>query len=205
MFARRSLLLPIIPYNLDLERIPRRRRSEWNSRRKARSKTPMAEEQKPVLLRDHYVPTTYTPSSSLQLSDITAAHYEIKPSIIQMLLSFYGLDNKDPYKHLDEFLEIYLTMRLQNITEDALRMRLFPFSLKDKVKYWLNSLETNSITSWAQMQHEFLKKYFTIGETIQIRKSITGFSQIEGEPFHETWDWMKDLLRRYPHHDIPKW
>jgi len=165
MFGRRSLLLPIIPYDLDLERIPRRCRYERNSRRKARSKTPMAEEQKPVLLRDHYVPTTYTPSSSLQLPDITAAHYEIKPSIIQMLPSFYGLDNEDPYKHLDEFLEICLTMRLQNISEDALRMRLFPFSLKDRAKYWLNSLETNSITSWAQMQHEFLKKYFTIGKT----------------------------------------
>jgi hypothetical protein len=205
MFGRRSLLLPIITNDLDLDRIPRRRRSERNSRRKARSKTPMAEEQKPVLLRDHYVPTTYTPSSSLQLPDITAAHYEIKPSNIQMLPSFYGLDNEDPYKHLDEFLEICLTMRLQNISEDALRMRLFPFSLKDKTKYWLNSLETNSITSWAQMQHEFLKKYFTIGKTNQIRKSITVFSQIEGEHFHETWDRMKDLLRKCPHHAVPKW
>jgi len=93
-------------------------------------------------------------------------------------------------------------MRLQNISEDALRMRLFPFSLKDKAKYWLNSLETNSITSWAQMQHEFLKKYFTIGKTNQIRKAITYFSQIEGEPFHETWDRMKDLLRKCPHHAI---
>jgi hypothetical protein len=146
MFGRMSLLLPIISYDLDLERIPRRHRSEQNSLRKARSKTPMAEGQKPVLLRDHYVPTTYTPFSSLKLPDITAALYEIKPSIIQMLPSFYGLDNEDPYKHLDEFLEICLTMRLQNISEDALRMRLFPFSLKDKAKYWLNSLETNSIT-----------------------------------------------------------
>jgi len=147
-----------------------------------------------VLLRDHYFPTTYTPSSSLQLPDTIATHYEIKPSIIQMLPSFYGLDNEDPYKNLDEFLEICLTMRLQNISEDALRMRLFPFSLKDKEKYWLNSLETNSITSWAQMQHEFFKKYFTIGKTNQIRKSITGF-----------WDRMKDLLRRCPHHVVPKW
>jgi len=57
---------------------------------------------------------------------------------------------------------------LQNFTEDALRMRLFPFSLKEKAKYWLTSLETNSITFWAQMQHEFLKKYFIIGKTNQI-------------------------------------
>jgi hypothetical protein len=82
-----------------------------------------------------------------------------------MLPSFYGLSNEDPYKHLDEFIEICSTMRLQNFSEDALRMHLFPFSLKDKAKYWLNSLETNSIISRAQMQNKFLKKYFTIGKT----------------------------------------
>jgi len=157
------------------------------------------------LLRDHYVPSTYTPTSSLQLPDITAAHFEIKSGFIQMLPLFYGLSTEDPYKHLDEFIEICSTIRLQNFSEDALRMRLFPFSLKDKPKYWLNSLETNSITSWAQMQHEFLKKYFTIGKTNQIRRDITSFSQIEGEPFHETWERMKDLLRKCPHHAVPKW
>jgi hypothetical protein len=55
------------------------------------------------------------------------------------------------------------------------------------------------------MQHEFLKKYFTIGRTNQIQKAITGFSQIEGEPFYETWERMKDLLRKCPHHAVPKW
>jgi len=66
-----------------------------------------------------------------------------------MLPLFYGLRTEDPYKHLDEFIEICSTIRLHNFSEDALRMRLFPFSLKDKAKFWLNSLETNSITSWA--------------------------------------------------------
>jgi hypothetical protein len=135
----------------------------------------MAEPPPPGLLRDHYVPSTYTPSSCLQLPNITTPQYEIKSSLIQVFPSFYGLTNEGLYKHLDEFIEICSTMRLQNFFKDALRMRLFPFSLKDKAEYWLNSLETNSIISWAQMQHEFLKKYFTIGKTSQIRKAITGF------------------------------
>jgi hypothetical protein len=49
-----------------------------------------------------------------------------------MLLSFYGLNNDDPYKHLDEFLEIYSTINMHNFSEDALKMCLFPFSLRDK-------------------------------------------------------------------------
>lgn len=80
------------------------------------------------------------------------ANYEIKSSIIQMLPSLYGLNNEDPYQHIDEFLEICSTIMLQGFSKDALRMRLFPFSLKDKAKHWLKSLEPNSVTSWTQMQ-----------------------------------------------------
>jgi len=126
-------------------------------------------------------------------------------NIIQTVPSFYRLNNENPYKHLDELIIIFSSIRLQNISKNSLRMCPFPFSLKDKAKYWLNSLETNSITSWAQMQQEFFKKYFTIEKTNQIRNTITGFSQIEGETFHETWERMKDILRKRPHHVVPKW
>ena len=86
-------------------------------------------------LRDHFTPTTYAPTLCINMPQIGATHYEIKSSIIQMLPSFYGLSNEDPYKHLDEFLEICFTVKIQNFTDDALKMTLFPFSLKDKAKH----------------------------------------------------------------------
>ena len=67
------------------------------------------------------------------------AQYEIRSSIIQMLPSFYRQMNEDPYKHLDEFLKICSTVKIQNFSDDALRLKLFLFSLKDKAKHWLNS------------------------------------------------------------------
>ena len=140
----------------------------------------------PITLRDHFVPTKYTPTSCIHIPNVGAAQYEIKSSVIQMLPSFYGLNNEDPYKHLDEFLEICSTVKLQNFIDDALRMTLFPFSLKDKAKHWLKTLESIRITSWNQMQNEFLKKFFPIGCTNQFRRALTTFSQSEGEQFHET-------------------
>jgi len=133
------------------------------------------------------------------------ANYEIKSNTIQMLPSFYGLNNEDPYKYIDEFLEICSTIKVQGFSKDALRIRLFLFSLKDKAKHWLKSLKPNSVTSSTQMQQEFLKKYFPISKTNQIRKAIIGFSQFEGEQFHETWERLRDLLRKCPHHAVPKW
>ncbi|XP_043696755.1 uncharacterized protein LOC122647429 [Telopea speciosissima] len=122
-----------------------------------------------------------------------------------MLPSFYGHHNKEPYKHLDEFLEICSTVKIQDLSENALKLLLFPFSLKDKAKHWLHSLDSAQVTTWAEMQQQFLKKFFPIGWTNTIRRAVTTFSQNSGEEFHEYWERLKELLQKCPHHAIPKW
>ena len=105
-----------------------------------------------VALQDHYIPPTYTTPSCLRLLDITATHYEIKPSTIQSLPIFLGLTHENPYDFLSEFQTICSTIQLTGFTEDALKMRLFIFTLKDRAKHWFQSLEPNSISSWDQLQ-----------------------------------------------------
>jgi len=100
-----------------------------------------------MALRDHYLPTTYTSPTCLRLPDVTAAHYEIKPSTIQSKPSFLGLSTENPHDFLGEFLAICSTIKLSGFTEDSLRMRLFPFSLDERAKHWFHSLAPNSITS----------------------------------------------------------
>ena len=154
VFGLRSLSFETLSYNPNLERTVRGSRNCPNFTTLETEPVTVTLEyeiDRPTLLRDHYVPSTYMSLSCIQLPQITVTHYEIKPSTIQMLPTFYGLSNEDPYKHLDEFLEIGSTLKIQHVTEDALRMRLFPFSLKEKAKHWLNSLEPNTITSWAQL------------------------------------------------------
>ena len=80
-------------------------------------------------------------------ADITSAHYEIKPSMIQSLPSFLGLSTENPYNFLNKFLVICSTIKLVGFTEDALRMRLFPFSLKERAEHRFNYLALNSFTS----------------------------------------------------------
>ena len=97
-----------------------------------------------------------------------------------MLSSFYGNTNEDPYKHLDEFLEICSTVRIQNLTNDALRLILFSISLKDKAKYW-HGIIGRPIKTWAELQSKFLKKFYSIGRTNIMRRAITEFAQLSGK------------------------
>jgi hypothetical protein len=203
MLGHHSLSLPLIAFDLDIERTIRQLRVERNSN--------LLEERTietigdPIALRDHCLATTSTSSSCPRLSDITVIHYEIKPNTIQSLPSFLGLSTKNLYDFLGEFLAICFAIKLIGFIEDAQRMRLFPFSIKKRAEHWFHSLTPNSITSWVELQPVYLKKYFPIGKTIDIMRAITSISQYEGEQFHETWERLKDLLRSCPHHAVGTW
>ncbi|XP_068666527.1 uncharacterized protein [Aristolochia californica] len=70
------------------------------------------------------------------------------------------------------FLEIYDTVKINGVTEDTIRLRLFPFSLRDKARGWLQSLQLGSITSWQDMAEKFLAKFFPPAKIAQLRSEI---------------------------------
>ena len=69
-------------------------------------------------------------------------NFEIKPSIIQIVQNnqFGGLQGEDPYAHILTFLNVCATFKINGITDDAIRLRLFSFSVRDKAQLWLASL-----------------------------------------------------------------
>ncbi|MEJ3702580.1 hypothetical protein, partial [Pseudomonas aeruginosa] len=76
-----------------------------------------------------------------------------------------GLAIEDPNEHLLHFLEISNTVKVNGVSDDSIRMRLFPFSLKDKAKQWYQTLVAGSVASWEDLAHKFLYKFFPPGVT----------------------------------------
>ena len=56
-----------------------------------------------------------------------------------------GLPHEDPNVHLATFLHIADIVKMNSVTEDVIRMRLFLFSLRDKARGWLQSLQPDNI------------------------------------------------------------
>ena len=73
------------------------------------------------------------------------------------------------------FLEIYDTFKYNGVSDDAIRLRLFPFTLKDRAKALLNSQPPASITTWDLLARAFLAKYFPPAKAVKIMKEITTF------------------------------
>ena len=109
------------------------------------------DQNRPRALRDYMNPTrTGAPSCLIFPPDAT--HFNFKPGIIQLLPTFHGLDAENPYLHLREFEEVCNTYNDLNCSMNTIRLKLFPFSLKDKAKTWLQNLRSGSISSWDELQ-----------------------------------------------------
>ena len=74
--------------------------------------------------------------------------------------------------------------RVNGVPDDAITLRLFPFSLKDRAREWLNSLPRRSITNWAILIQKFLAKYFLPTKTVKLRNDITNFMQYDHQSIY---------------------
>ncbi|KAI3467900.1 hypothetical protein Pfo_024563 [Paulownia fortunei] len=160
-----------------------------------------------MVLRDYALSLVNEHLTRIRRPAIQANNFEIKPAVIQIVQAnqFCGLANKDPNAHIACFLEIYDTFKHNGVTDDAIRLRLFLFSLRDKAKSCLNSMPPGAITTWANLAQTFLAKYFPPAKTTKMRNDITRFTQYDMESLHEAWKRYKDLFRRCPHHGLPEW
>jgi hypothetical protein len=68
--------------------------------------------------------------------NIRDGSFELKPALINMVQQspFSGKASEDANAHLQYFLEICNTFTISGVTQDALCLRLFPFSLLGKAK-----------------------------------------------------------------------
>ncbi|KAI5343456.1 hypothetical protein L3X38_011332 [Prunus dulcis] len=148
------------------------------------------------------IPTIPASPSSILLPT-AARNYELKSSHLNMLPSFYGLPNEDPLTHIKDIFNVVSSFPLTGVTEEQLRMRVFPYTLKDKAKYWLNSLKPGSLMTWGAIQKKFLEKYFSTQKTDMLRDKIFLFAQQDDESFCEAWERFNGLLNQCPHHGIP--
>ncbi|MDD0148432.1 retrotransposon gag domain-containing protein, partial [Shigella flexneri] len=119
--------------------------------------------------------------------------------------TFSGGESCNPNPHINAFLEICDTIKYNGVDSEAIRLRLFPFSLRDKAREWLHSLPPDSIRTWDDLRREFLVHFFPPSKTAKILGDITAFKQRDSETIYEAWERFKGLLRSCPNHGLPHW
>src|SRR5436189_1206346 len=167
-----------------------------------------ATNERPKKLRDYHTSITEGYGPSIVRPPIGQNNFELKPGFISMFqnhVQFYGLPHEDPNQHIANFLEYCDTFKMNGVSDDAIRLRLFSFSLRDKAKAWVQAQPAGAFKTWDELSKAFIYKYFPPSRASQLKNEILGFQQLDRETLYEAWERYKDLLRRYPNHELPKW
>nr|GFA47760.1 reverse transcriptase domain-containing protein [Tanacetum cinerariifolium] len=107
-----------------------------------------------------------------------------------------GLLGDDANKHLDKFLHVTQSIKVNGVTNEALSLYLFPHSLTHHATAWFDRLPRNSINTFEQMAKMFLGKYFPPSMVTKLRNEITNFRQRPDESLFEAWERGTFMKRR---------
>jgi hypothetical protein len=210
MQGHRSQNLAVIPYNPEIERTirqPRRPKEDSEEEEEFEVEEKMAEahienqpERKPM--KSSFIPQNLNQPSCIAYQPNAQGSFNLSPHLLNMLPHFRGTPSEDPYLHIRDFFDLCKTQNIHGLTSEHIRLILFPFSLKDNAKLWLNSLAAGSIHTWEELATKFLKKFFPAQRTRQLRREIQTFQQKDGDLFFEAWEHFNELLLKCPHHNL---
>nr|GEV59364.1 reverse transcriptase domain-containing protein [Tanacetum cinerariifolium] len=136
---------------------------------------------------------------------IQATNFGLKNDMIQQVQNscqFHGLPGDDASKHLEKFLHVTQSIKVNGVTDDALRLYLFPYSFTHHATAWFDRLPRNSINTFEQMTKMFLGKYFPPSTVTKLRNEITNFRQHLDESLFEAWERYKLSIDRCPNHNM---
>nr|GEV68967.1 hypothetical protein [Tanacetum cinerariifolium] len=125
---------------------------------------------------------------------IQAMNFRLKNDIIQQVQNscqFHGLSGDDANKHLDKFLHVTHSIKVNGVTDDSICLYLFPHSLTHHATAWFDRLPRNSINTFEQMAKMFLEKYFPPSMVMKLRNKITNFCQRHDASLFEAWERYK--------------
>ncbi|KAB2632464.1 hypothetical protein D8674_028711 [Pyrus ussuriensis x Pyrus communis] len=118
-------------------------------------------------MRNLDIPTILESPSSIALPAATR-NYELKNIHFNMMPSFHGIRTEDPLALIRDIFNM-----------EHLRMKVFPYTKKDKAKTWLNSLRLRTLTN-----------------------KIMHFTQQVDDTFSEAWERSNNLLIQCRHHGL---
>ena len=193
----------VVPFNPEIELTARKHCGE--ARRKRAVVETAGQDQR--VLRDYAKPQSSGIASFIVSPTIKTHNFEHRPTLISLVEKdqFGGHPSKNPNVQLCNFLAKCDTINSDGVSTDAIRLRLFPFSLKDRASEWLQNEEPNSFTMWETLSKVVLSKYFPPKKIVKLRTNITSLAQRDRKSLHEAWESFKGLQHQRSHHSVPDW
>nr|GFB05417.1 reverse transcriptase domain-containing protein [Tanacetum cinerariifolium] len=158
---------------------------------------------------------------------INADHFEIKTNLLKLVQAnpYHGFERENPHTHINNFKRITSTLKFRDVSNDVIKLMMFPYSLEGSARVWDVSNDViklmmfpyslegsarvwydkeppNSLLTWEDLVNKFVNQFFPPSKTTHLKNEISRFTQRFEETFGEAWERFKKMLRAYPHHEF---
>nr|GEW93296.1 hypothetical protein [Tanacetum cinerariifolium] len=92
-------------------------------------------------------------AEAIVVPSILADQFELKHSLINMMTTnqFFGLEKDNPHDHIRWFNKITSTIKYKDVSNSAIKLMLFPFSLAGAARQWLEKEPLRFIHTWEDL------------------------------------------------------
>ena len=133
--------------------------------------------QRPNTMEDFWRPIIQEEYSAVRQPAIEANNFELKPALITMVQQHQFTDHpsEDPNEHMGRFMRMVNTVKLNGVRLEVIKLQLFPFSLRDVVATWFDSLPVGSANTWEELVEAYMSRFFPPTLTTERRGEIIVF------------------------------
>nr|GEV20758.1 DNA-directed DNA polymerase [Tanacetum cinerariifolium] len=87
---------------------------------------------------------------AIVVPDILTENFEIKTCLLSLIQAnqFHGFECNNPHDHIRSFNRITLTLKFRDVSNDAIKLMLFPYSIDVAAKTWYAKEPPRSILTW---------------------------------------------------------
>nr|GEV85191.1 reverse transcriptase domain-containing protein [Tanacetum cinerariifolium] len=87
---------------------------------------------------------------AIVIPEILAENFEIKTNLLQLVQAnkFHGFERDNPHTHISNFKRITATLKYRDVSNDAIKLMLFSYSLEGAARIWYEKEPPNSILTW---------------------------------------------------------
>nr|GEV15229.1 DNA-directed DNA polymerase [Tanacetum cinerariifolium] len=115
------------------------------------------------------------------IPEILAENFEIKTNLLQFEQAnkFYGFERDNPHTHISNFKRMTATLKYRDVLNDAIKLMLFPYSLKGAARVCYEKEPPNSILIWDDLVNKFVNQLFPSSKTTHLKNEISQLTQID--------------------------
>ncbi|GKA54409.1 putative reverse transcriptase domain-containing protein [Tanacetum coccineum] len=141
-------------------------------------------EQYLALLRENQAPGVVKPEIEGNVN------FEIKSQFMRELRedTFFGNKNEDAHGHIDRVINIISLFNIPGVSQDAVLLRVFPFTLSGAAKRWVDRLTPGAVNTWDLFKKAFIQRYCPPSKTAKRLEDIHNFKQESDESLYQAWE-----------------